>query len=224
MTDTARTTLKLLRFLLLALLISAATAPADDQLHTHPRYTLRSGDSISLEYRFTPEFNQTAVIQPDGFVSLSVGGDLKVSGLTLQQAHDAIVQRASARLNGPELNVILKEFEAPYIAVSGEVDKPQRMAFYEHTTALQAIMLAGGFKETAQQSQVIVFRRVNDEMSKTIELNLHKVSKTRDLERDLVLEPGDVVLVPRNKLQNVARFVKAVNLGLYLDPLNYVTR
>ena len=218
--------MKLLRFFLLALLIpgAAASALGDDQLHTHLRYHLRSGDAISLEYRFTPEFNQTAVIQPDGFISLSVGGDLKVSGLTLAQAHDMIVQRAAARLNGPELNVILKEFEVPYIAVSGEVDKPGRMAFYEHTTALQAIMLAGGFKETAQQSQVIVFRRVNDEMSKTIELNLHKVSKSSDLERDLVLEPGDVVLVPRNKLQNVARFVKAVNLGMYLDPLTYVTR
>jgi polysaccharide export outer membrane protein len=218
--------MRLLRFFLLALSITGAfvSAPCDDQLHVHPRYQLRSGDAISLEYRFTPEFNQTAVIQPDGFISLSIGGDIKVSGLTLAQAHDMIVQRAAARLNGPELNVILKEFETPYIAVAGEVDKPGRMAFYEHTTALQAIMLSGGFKETAQQSQVIVFRKVNDEMSKTIQLNLHKVAKTSDLERDLVLEPGDVVLVPRNKLQNVARFVKSVNLGLYLDPLNYVTR
>jgi polysaccharide export outer membrane protein len=134
------------------------------------------------------------------------------------------VQKASLRLKSPELNVVLKEFERPYIAVSGEVDKPGKIDFYENTTALQAVMMAGGFKETAQESQVIIFRRVNNDLSKVIQLNLHNVKKTADLEHDMVLEPGDIILVPRNKLQNVARFIKATNIGLYLDPLTYVTR
>ncbi len=205
--------------------VHAAMAPLSaDQLHTHPRYALQYGDALSLEYRFTPEFNQTVTIQPDGFVNLTLIGDLKISGLTVDQIHDLILAKVGPKLNHPELNLVLKEFERPYIAVSGEVDKPGRIEFRERTSALQAVMLSGGFKETAQQSQVLVFRRVNGDMSRVIELNLHKVRKTPDLEHDLVLEPGDIVLVPRNRLENVARFVKATNLGLYLDPLTYVAK
>ena len=195
-----------------------------DDLHTRSRYTVRSGDSITIDYRYTPEFNQTVVIQPDGFVELTLIGELKIAGLTLAQIHDLVAKNASSHLRNPELNIALKEFERPYIAVSGEVDKPGRIDFYERTTALQAVMLSGGFKETAQQSQVIVFRRVNNDLSKVIQLNLHSVRRSSDLEHDMVLEPSDIVFVPRNKLQNVARFVKATNLGLYLDPLTYVTR
>ncbi|WP_263382468.1 polysaccharide biosynthesis/export family protein [Granulicella arctica] len=218
--------MKILRFLLLALFIIGFTHPgfSDDQLHSRPRYTLRNGDSLTVDYRYTPEFNQTVVIQPDGFVDLTIIGELKVSGLTLEQVRNLVTQKAAARLKNPEINIVLKEFERPYVVVSGEVDKPGRMDFYEHTTALQAVMLAGGFKETAQESQVLIFRRVNNDLAKVLVLNLHKVKASSDLERDMVLEQGDIVLVPRNKLQNVARFVKATNLGLYLDPLTYVTR
>ena len=220
--------MKLSRLLLPALLLASAQfarATGDEaQLHTRPRYTLQYGDALSLEYRFTPEFNQTVVVQPDGFVTLTLIGDLKISGLTVDQIHDLILARVADKLNKPELNLVLKEFERPYIAVSGEVDKPGRIEFRERTSALQAVMLSGGFKETAQQSQVLVFRRVNGDMSRIIELNLHGVRKTPDLEHDLVLEPGDIVLVPRNKLANVSRFVKAANLGLYLDPLTYVAK
>ncbi len=217
--------------LLLPLLLTAtigfcAVRPAKDEprLHTRQRYVLEYGDSLALEYRFTPEFNQTVVVQPDGFINLTLIGDLRVSGLTLDQVHDLVLARLGDKLNQPELNLILKEFERPYVAVAGEVDKPGRLEFRERTSALQAVMLSGGFKDTAEQSQVLVFRRVNGDMSRIIELNLHRVHRTGDLEHDLVLEPGDIVLVPRNKLSNVARFVKATNLGLYLDPLTYVTK
>ena len=198
-------------------------ARCDDQLHSRTRYTVRSGDTVIVDYRYTPEFNQTVVVQPDGFVDLTLIGELHVSGLTLAQIHELVLQKASVRLKSPEVNVVLKEFERPYIAVSGEVDKPGRVDFYEHTTALQAVMLAGGFKESAQESQVLIFRRVNNDLSQIIQLNLHNVKKSADLEHDMVLEPGDIVLVPRNKLEHVARFVKATNLGLYLNPLTYVT-
>ncbi len=221
--------MKLSRLLLPVLLLTSApvvrAATSDEaQLHTRTRYTLQYGDALTLEYRFTPEFNQTVVVQPDGFVNLTLIGDLKITGLTVDQVHDLVLSRLADKLNKPELNLVLKEFERPYIAVSGEVDKPGRIEFRERTSALQAVMLSGGFKDTAQQSQVLVFRRVNGDMSRVIQLNLHNVHQTANLEHDLVLEPGDIVLVPRNKLSNVARFVKATNLGLYLDPLTYVAK
>jgi polysaccharide export outer membrane protein len=197
----------------------AAAAASSPALHTRARYALRAGDTVTLDYRYTPEYNQTVTIQPDGFVNLTIVGEQHIAGMTLEQFHTLVVERAGAKLNQPEVNVTLKEFEKPFFVVSGEVDKPGRFDFYEKTTALQAVMLAGGFKGSAQQSDVYIFRRVNGDLAEVHKINLHKVKKNADLEKDMVLEPGDMVLVPRNKLENLARFMKATNLAVYFNPL-----
>jgi polysaccharide export outer membrane protein len=206
---------------LLAALPLAAQTPAPAALQPRPRYMLRAGDVITVEYRYTPEFNQTLTIQPDGFVDLTLIGEARVAGMTLAKVHDFVVERSSVKLKDPEVNVSLKEFEKPYFAVAGEVEHPGKFDFYDKTTALQAVLLAGGFKETAQQSDVYVFRRVNGGLAEVHTLNLKHMRKGHDLERDLVLEPGDMILVPRNKLENISRFIKAANLGIYFDPLTY---
>src|SRR5271170_7449785 len=95
-------------FLLTALLITSAHA--DDQLHPRPRYTLHIGDVLDLTFRLTPEYNQSVTIQPDGYASLNIAGDVHLEGLTLDQAQDLIVQKDSERLNAPELNIILSSF------------------------------------------------------------------------------------------------------------------
>ncbi len=191
---------------------------ADDQLHHRARYILHAGDVITLEYRYTPEFNQTVTIQPDGYVSLAIVGDIKVAGSTLEEVHDQVVNRASDRLNKPDLTLTLKDFQRPYIVVAGEVTKPGQMDMREDMTALQAVMLAGGFKDSARDTKVILFRRVNGEMAEVRQLDLHNVHKTRDLERDTELQPGDMLLVTRNKMEHFSRFMKASNLGVYFSP------
>jgi polysaccharide export outer membrane protein len=210
-----------LALVLLSLAAASSLLAQAPQLHTRERYTVRAGDTVTLDYRYTPEYNQTVTIQPDGFVNLNIVGEVRISGLTLEQVHNLVVERAATRLNQPELNVSLKEFEKPYIVVAGEVDKPGRFDYYEKTTALQAVLLAGGFKGSAQKSTVFVFRRVNGELAEVHKLDLRSVKSSRDLEHDLALEPGDMILVPANKLENIARFVKSTNLGLYFNPLTF---
>jgi len=179
---------------------------------------LHVGDEIALNYRFTPEFNQTVTVQPDGSVVLDIVGSVRVAGLTLEQAHDQIVKLASSQLNKPQLAITLTRFEQPYVVVAGEVDHPGKIDIRENTTALQAIMLAGGFKDSAKDTKVILFRRVNGDLAEVRPLNLHNVTKHADLERDTELEPGDMLLVTRNKMEHLSRFMKASNLGVYFNP------
>jgi polysaccharide biosynthesis/export protein len=202
----------------LILFLAAPASRADQQLHERPRYLLHSGDVVTLNYRYTPEFNQTVTIQPDGYVSLDVVGDVKIAGLTLDQAHGQIVALASNRLNHPDLNLILKDFQHPYIVVAGEVVSPGKIELREETTALQAVMLAGGFKDSAHDTKVLLFRRINQGTAEVQQLNLHNIHKTAQLEHDAVLQPGDMLLVTRNKLEHISRLMKATNLGLYFDP------
>jgi polysaccharide biosynthesis/export protein len=210
---------KLLAAIVITMWLTHLSAWGEQQLRQRPVYTLRVGDEVALNYRFTPEFNQTVTVQPDGNVVLDVVGSVRVAGLTLEQAHDQIVKLASVQLNKPELSITLTRFEQPYVVVAGEVDKPGKIDIRENTTALQAILLAGGFKDSAKDTKVILFRRINGDMAEVRPLNLHNVKKHADLERDTELEPGDMLLVTRNKMEHISRFMKASNIGLYFNPL-----
>jgi len=209
---------KMRMVLLASILVLSMVARADQQLHRRQRYVLHAGDVVTLNYRYTPEFNQTVTVQPDGYVTLQIVGDIKVAGLTLDEVHDQIVNKASSRLNKPELDIELKDFQHPYVVVAGEVATPGKIELRENTTALQAVMLAGGFKDSARDTKVILFRRINGDMAEVRRLDLHNVRKTSDLERDTELQPGDMLLVTRNKMEHLARFMKASNLGVYFNP------
>src|SRR5207253_7488207 len=81
---------------------------------TEERYRLQPGDVLEVQYRYSPEFNQTVTVQPDGYISLEIGGDVKVAGMTVDQTQQAILKKASTRLQDPIATVIVKEFQRPY--------------------------------------------------------------------------------------------------------------
>jgi polysaccharide export outer membrane protein len=185
------------------------------------RYVLHPGDVLEIQYRYTPEFNQTVTVQPDGYISLEIGGDLKVGGRNLDQVRTALLGKARTRLASPELTIILKEFQKPYVVVAGEVPQPGKFEVREKLTALQAVLLAGGFKDSAKSSQILVFRKLNGEMAEVRVLNFKTMKQTSDLENDLTLQAGDMILVPRNRLSKIERYVRIASLATFLNPLMY---
>ncbi|HEY5075181.1 MAG TPA: polysaccharide biosynthesis/export family protein, partial [Pyrinomonadaceae bacterium] len=176
------------------------------------------GDVLEVQFRYSPEFNQTVTVQPDGYISLEIGGDLKVAGLTVEQTREAILKRASARLQDPVATIVLKEFQKPYFVVSGEVNTPGKIEMRERVTALQAIMLAGGMKEGANSGQVVVFHGINSDTAEVKLLNLKSIRRTSDLENDLTLQPGDMVFVPRDKISKIERFMRLASVAAFIAP------
>src|SRR6266704_3098281 len=185
---------------------------------TEERYRLQPGDVLEIQYRYSPEFNQTVTVQPDGYITLEVGGDLKVAGMTIEQTRQAILKKASTRLQDPIATVILKEFQKPYFVVAGEVAQPGKIEMRERVTAIQAIMLAGGMKESAKSSQVVVFRKINSDIAEVKLLNLKTIRRTSDLENDLTLQPGDMVFVPRDKISKIERFMRVASVAAFIAP------
>jgi len=179
---------------------------------------LQPGDVLEIQYRYSPEFNQTVTVQPDGYVTLEVGGDLKIAGMTVDQTRQAILKKASTRLQDPIATVILKEFQKPYFVVAGEVAQPGKIEMRERVTAIQAIMLAGGMKESAKSSQVVVFRKINSDIAEVKLLNLKSIRRTSDLENDLTLQPGDMVFVPRDKISKIERFMRVASVAAFIAP------
>ncbi|HEY1987113.1 MAG TPA: polysaccharide biosynthesis/export family protein [Terracidiphilus sp.] len=205
--------------LALAILLIAGATHAEDKLQTRPRYILRAGDTLDLQYRLTPEFNQTVMVQPDGYINLNVAGTVSVSGLTVDQAHDLIVSKASEKLKDPEITLVLESFTHPYVVIAGQVAKPGQIELKENTTALGAIMMAGGFTPNAKAGQVIVFRKVNDSIAEVKILHLARIDKTSKLEKDMALQPGDMILVPQDRISKIEHYLQVANVGMYMNPL-----
>jgi len=180
------------------------------------RYTLNPGDVLDIQYRFTPEFNQTVTVQPDGYVSLQIGGDVKVAGRDLAQVRSLILAKVRTRLESPEITVILKEFQKPYVVVAGEVVQPGRIDMREKLTAIQAVLMSGGFKDSAKSSQILVFRKLNADTAEVRILNFKSLTRTRDLENDLTLQPGDMIMVPRNRISKIERYVRIASLAAFM--------
>jgi polysaccharide export outer membrane protein len=208
----------------LSILLLSFGAHAQDQRPprlttvTEDRYRLQPGDVLEIQYRYSPEFNQTVTVQPDGYITLEVGGDLKIAGMTVDQTREAILKKASTRLQDPVATVILKEFQKPYFVVAGEVAQPGKIEMRERVTAIQAIMLAGGMKESAKSSQVVVFRKINSDVAEVKLLNLKTIRHTSDLENDLTLQPGDMVFVPRDKISKIERFMRVASIAAFMAP------
>ena len=206
----------LTRIFFFAIGAGLAVAQTDSFADRNPRYLLQPSDVLEIHYRYSPEFDQTVTVQPDGFVSLQLVGDLKLRSLTVDQAKTAILEKASQRLKDPEITVVLKEFEKPYFMVGGEVANPGRFEMRGSMTALQAIAMAGGFKSaSAKHSQVILYRRVGPDMAKAEILDLKAAMSPTSTEPLADLHSGDLLVVPQNNVSKIERFVKWTSVSIY---------
>lgn len=177
-------------------------------------YRLQAGDTIEVQYRYTPEYNSSAVIQPGGFVNLPMAGDIHLEGLTILEAQGAIVDKASERLNQPEVAVLLKEYVHPFFVVAGEVAHPGRFDMHGEMTAVEAIAMGGGFKDSSKHSQVLLIRKQGEEMAEVTVLDMKAMSRKTQVTQNPPLKPGDILLVPQNNQSKVERYVRWASVAL----------
>ncbi|HUI40777.1 MAG TPA: polysaccharide biosynthesis/export family protein [Terriglobia bacterium] len=173
----------------------------------NPRYRIELGDVIGLTFPFTPEYNESVTVQPDGYISLITIGDIHVQGMTSPELTTALRKAYSTVLHEPVITVSLSNFENPYFIVGGEVGKPGKYDLHGDTTVAQAVEIAGGFTYTSKHSHVLLFRRVSDDWVSARVINVKKMLSAGNLAEDLHLEPGDMVFVPKNRLSKVQPFL-----------------
>jgi protein involved in polysaccharide export with SLBB domain len=85
----------------------------------------------------------------------------------------------------------------------------------------EAVEIAGGFTEQSKHSQVVLFRRVNDDFMETRVLNLKQMLSERTLKEDTHLRPGDMVFVPQNSISKIARFLSKPSVGMYMNSTQF---
>ena len=178
------------------------------------RYRIQPNDVVEIQFRYTPEYNLTSTVQPDGYITLQVVGDFKIGGLTLQEASAALLKQASARLRDPEVAVLLKDFVKPHFVVSGEVNRPGTYDLRGQVTVVQAIAMSGGFKETAKRSKVVLLRRINADYAEVKVLDVKQFMSPEKIREDVILRPDDMLVVPQNKISKLEPIMRLGSMGL----------
>src|SRR5580704_13071591 len=199
---------------------AATKVPADDPSFQprHPRYKLELGDTFDVSFDLSPEFNQTVTVQPDGYITLRGIGDVHVADETVPELTATLRTAYSDILHDPLISVTLKDFEKPYFIADGQVDRPGKYDLRGDTTLTQAIAIAGGFKDTAKHSQVLLFRRASEGWYSAKIINVKKMDKEGNLHEDPFLHPGDMLFVPQNTISKIKPFIPGSSMGAFINP------
>ena len=205
--------------LLAAVLIMGSFTGALAQQATHlltrdAPYRLQPSDVLEVEYEYTPEYNQTATVEPDGTVRLKLIGPVKVASLSLDDATAAIKTKAAQSLKDPVITLTLKDFVKPHFTVYGEVSRPGLYDLRGEMTVLQGIAMTGGVKDTSKETQVVLVRKMNSEMAEVKVVNLKLLSSAKGVREDFSLQPDDMLLVPKNKLGKLEPYIRVASMGL----------
>jgi protein involved in polysaccharide export with SLBB domain len=205
-------------FVLALLLLLTMLAGCSDRIARHPAplpaaaplqaYLIEPGDDLDIRFFYNPELNEEATVRPDGNISLPLVGEVKAAGRTPADLEAALRERFSRELRQAAITVIPKTFAGQRVFVDGEVGQPQMVKLGGNLTAMQAIASAGGFKTTARKGETLVIRRAAAGQPQVIPLNLQAAIEGSDTAQDIVLQPYDVVFVPRSQVAEVNLWVE----------------
>ncbi|HET7292124.1 MAG TPA: polysaccharide biosynthesis/export family protein [Vicinamibacteria bacterium] len=185
-------------------------APADLSKPADWEYKIQIGDQLDVKFYFNNDLNEHVVVRPDGRISLQLVPEVMAAGLTARELTDKLKQDYSRELSNPELTVIVRTFSAQRIFVGGEVAKGGEKPLVGSVTALQAVAMAEGFKDSARLTEVVVIRRNIDRTPLAIPINLKAAISGVDPSQDISLLPYDVVWVPKSTLANINKYVNLI--------------
>jgi polysaccharide export outer membrane protein len=206
----------LVKILLLAVFMTACTAHniiPTGQLETAAtssslnEYLIQPGDVLDIKFFYNPELNDSVIVRPDGRISLQLAPEIPAAGMTPAQLTSTLEKSYEKELATPGIAVIIRSFSSQRVYVDGEVNKPGMVVLLGPLTVLQSIAEAGGLKDTAKSSQILIIRKSKDNKPQAIEVNLDEIRSATDDNQNFRLAPYDVVYVPRSTIANVNLFI-----------------
>lgn len=169
-------------------------------------YFIRVNDGLEIKFFYNPELDEKVKVRPDGRISLQLIGEIQAAGLKPSQLDEILTQKYSSELKKPDIAVFVREV-AGLVYVGGEVGYPHAIHLEPGMTALAAIMEGGGFKPTGRQESVLIIRKGLDNRPIPITVDFKSTLSGKYGGADYLLEPSDIVYVPKTAIANVHDFM-----------------
>jgi polysaccharide export outer membrane protein len=159
-------------------------------------YTIGSDDVLAINVWKEPDLSRTVPVRPDGKITLPLVGDIVASGRTPQQLQTSIEQDLAKYISKPAVTVIVQEAKSHKFNIVGEVQRPGSYLITTPMTVLDAIAMAGGFRDWAKMKSIYVLRTGANGAQTRLSFNYKKVIKGHNNEQNIQLRTGDTVVVP----------------------------
>lgn len=171
----------------------AATAQAPEA-SSGSDYVIGADDTLHISVWKEPDLSETLPVRPDGKISMPLLNDVMAAGLTPLQLKDSLTEKLKKYIADPRVTVVVTAMNSRRIFVSGEVLHTGPMALLPHMTMLQALSQAG-FTQFANVKGIYLLRTENGKQEK-VPFNYKEVIKGNLPEQNIVLKPGDTLVVP----------------------------
>jgi polysaccharide export outer membrane protein len=170
-------------------------------MHTMPsaapsEYVIGPDDMLQVSVWKNETLSRQVPVRPDGKISMPLLHDIQAAGLTAMQLRDKISVALAEFMPNPEVSVVVTEVRSFKVSVLGEVQKPGVLQLRSATTVLEALAMAGGFKDFASPSKIMIFRKDGKGKTQKFRFNYNRALKDSSEEDNLLLKTGDVIVVP----------------------------
>lgn len=178
-----------------ALLYAGDAGTLEMVAQVDPGYRLGAEDILLVSVWKDEQLTREVVVRPDGMFSFPLVGDIQAEERTVEDIRSDLVKRLTKYIPNPNVSIAVTKVISYKVYVVGRVNKPGEYVVGHYTDVLQALSLAGGLTPFAAENEIKVMRRVRGEQY-AIPFRYGDVRKGRDLEQNIILQRGDVIMVP----------------------------
>ena len=184
--------------ILLAGLVSAGFGNilfAQDEGERSNRYNVLPGDVLQISVWKEPELQMQVLVRPDSAFSFPLAGDISTDGLSVIDLQAELTKRLSRYISSPVVTVLVTDVLGNKVYVIGQVNNPGEFVVNPQVDVMQALSMAGGVTAFAASNDIKILRRTGSRQT-ALSFRYNDVLKGRNLEQNIVLQSGDIVVVP----------------------------
>lgn len=159
-------------------------------------YVIGAEDILSINVWKEQELSRQVPVRPDGMISLPLLGDVKALGLTPLQLQDQLTTDLKKYISDPQVTVMVVQVNSLAFNVVGEVLKPGYYPLTRRMTILDAIAMAGGFRDFAKVKKIYVLRTDADGKQVRLPFNYKNVVRGKNSSQNIELQPRDTLVIP----------------------------
>ena len=168
---------------------AAAAKPHDDT------FVIGNDDVLAINVWKEPDISRSIPVRSDGKISLPLVGEVQAAGLTPLKLEKDIASKLKNYISEPEVTVMVQQVNSQKFNILGQVARPGSYAIANSPTVLDAIALAGGFRDFAKKKNIYVLRQGAKGESR-IPFNYKDVSQGKNMSQNIKLQPGDTIIIP----------------------------